>query len=553
MLRCSFRLYSIVFLAGAAVSNLGAQPSVAAVENAASNIDPRMPNAGIAQGAIFVIYGSGMGPGSAVVAPVPFQSTTLGNTSVSVTVGGATVNAPLYYASANQVAALLPSSTPTGTGTITVTYNGQTSAKAPITVVANNLALFTVDSTGTGPAIVTYPDYSLVSPFKAANCGGPNTNCGAANPGDVLILWATGLGPVTGNDVSGAGLGQNMPSIPLTVWVGGVQAQVTYQGRSGCCVGEDQIVFTVPSNSPTGCAVPLVVQINNEVSNSTAMPVAAKGSRTCQDTSAPGLDVSQLSSATSFSIGDVELDHLSNNNGSSFVDSAQGFFVRIAGLPALAQAFLPTYLDNQPAGTCTVIGANAPGDVFFNNLVTAGYVSLIDGGPSFTVTGPKGSMNVPITGNASVLSASGAFLVPGDYTITGAGGKDVGPFTAHITIPITPTLTSPASSNGVTITRSKGFTATWNPNGSTGKVEVVISSFVSQNTGAQAVCSAPASAGTLTIPPYVLLALPAGNANLSFQPGDESPAFAANFTATGITVGNAQAFIDGVGFGVTLN
>src|SRR5579871_3345815 len=101
------------------------------------------------QGAIFVVYGKGMGPAA-------FQSTTLSNTTVSVTVGGATVNAPLYYTSATQVAALLPSNTPTGTGTVTVTYNGQTSAKAPITVVANNLGVLSIDSSGTGPALVTY-------------------------------------------------------------------------------------------------------------------------------------------------------------------------------------------------------------------------------------------------------------------------------------------------------------------------------------------------------------------------------------------------------------
>jgi uncharacterized protein (TIGR03437 family) len=184
---------AIILLVSVGIPQVMAQPNVASVENAASNIDPRMPNSGIAQGSIFVIYGKGMGPAAAVVSPMPFQSTTLSNTSVSVAVGGTTVSAPLYYTSASQVAALLPSNTPTGTGSVTVTYNGQTSAKANITVVANNLALFTIDSTGTGPAIVTYPDYSLVSPYKAGNCGGPNTNCGAANPGDILILWATGI------------------------------------------------------------------------------------------------------------------------------------------------------------------------------------------------------------------------------------------------------------------------------------------------------------------------------------------------------------------------
>src|SRR5579864_4685619 len=319
------RLSSLTLLAALALPGLSAAPAITKVTNAASNTDPRMPNGGIAQGAVFVVYGTGLGPTSIVVAPTAFQATTLSNTSVAVTVGGTTVNTPMYYTSATQVAALLPSKTPTGAGTITVTYNGQASAKAPISVVASNLGVLTIDSSGAGPAILTYPDYGLVSPTKAANCGGPNTTCGAANPGDILTLWATGLGPVNGDDASGAGLGVNMPNIPVTVWVGGVQAPVSYQGRSGCCAGLDQVVFTVPNAAPTGCAVPLVVQINNQVSNTTVLPVA-NGSRTCTSLSIPGLDVSQIPTASSFTLGDAELRHFLNDSGSGFIDSFHGFF-----------------------------------------------------------------------------------------------------------------------------------------------------------------------------------------------------------------------------------
>jgi len=316
-----------------------AGPNVTSVVNAASYISPGLPNAGIAQGAIFVVFGSGLGPANISFAPAAFQSTT-----------------------------------PTGTGTITATYNGQASNAAPITVVANNLGIFTIGSNGQGPGIVTYPDYSLVSAAKDAQCGGPNTTCGAANPGDTLSLWATGLGPVSGNEASGAGLGQNMPNVPLTVWLGGVQAPVVYQGRCGCCIGEDQIVFTVPNNVPTACAVPLLVQ-------------------------------------------------------------------------------------------------------------------------------------------------AGTFLVPGAYTITGTGGADIGPFTATITIPAFPTLVSPLATN-FTVTRSSGMTVNWSGNGSTGNVLIQVSGATDNTfaTGANAVCTAPASAGTFTVPPYALLTLPAGNFGaLSFQ------------------------------------
>src|SRR5215471_11709924 len=268
------RLLSTVLIA----ASIGtAAPVITSIANAAGNIGFNSP---IAQGSIFVIKVSGLGPANISIDSKPFQNTSLSGTSIAVldTVGSTTVNALMYYTSDSQVAALLPSNTPIGALAFQVTYNGQTSKPVSHGLVASNVGVFSVDSSGQGPGIVTYPDYSLVSPIKAANCGGVYTTCGAANPGDALIIWATGMGPVSGGtDSSGAGLGQNMPNVPLTVYLGGVQAPVTYQGRSGCCIGEDQIVFNVPNNVPTGCAVPLVIQVGtttNTVSNTTVIPIA---------------------------------------------------------------------------------------------------------------------------------------------------------------------------------------------------------------------------------------------------------------------------------------
>ena len=120
--------------------------------NAASNI---AFNALLAQGAIFILKGSGLGPADISIAPAALQSTSLSGTSVAVTLGTTTVNALMYYTSASQVTALLPSNTPTGAGMFTVTYNGQTSNSIGHTVVANNLGIFTIDSSGQVQAIVT--------------------------------------------------------------------------------------------------------------------------------------------------------------------------------------------------------------------------------------------------------------------------------------------------------------------------------------------------------------------------------------------------------------
>jgi uncharacterized protein (TIGR03437 family) len=534
-----------VTLSGVANTNNGpgptfqaafAVPSIGSVANAASNNSPGLPNAPIAQGAIFVLYGTDVGPANISFASPAFQTSSVDGTSVAVTMKGTSVNVPLYYTSAGQVAGLLPSDTPTGTGTITVTYGGQTSSKAPITVVENNLGIFTIDSSGRGPGIVTYADYSLVSDDKAANCGGPNTTCGAANPGDTLILWATGLGPVSGNDVSGAGLGVNMPNIPLKLWLGGVQATVTYQGRSGCCVGEDQIVFTVPDNVPTGCAVPLLVQINDEVSNGVLMPVA-NGTRDCTPANPAFASEKLAEIALAGKLGGYGSITL-NAGGTGNPDTAQISFGEILSYDPGTQPFSVTFFDDLAPGTCGV----------YNNLLSTTSPPMTfgnaDAGSSFTIAGPNGSLTEPA--GSSQLSANGTFLVPGAFTISGTGGANIGKFTADLTIPSFPTLTSP--SNLSSITRSSGFTVAWAGGGAGANVQIQLFGTPGNTglTGSQIVCEVPSSAGKFTIPAYVLAALPAGNVGyFAFTPyAPEVP-----FTATGLIDGQIQTDGPGASFG----
>jgi hypothetical protein len=75
---------------------------------------------------------------------------TRNGTSVSVTVGGVTTQPPLYYTSATQLAAVLPSTTPLGTGSIIVTNNGQPSDAAPTQVVQSAFGIDTTSGTGPG-------------------------------------------------------------------------------------------------------------------------------------------------------------------------------------------------------------------------------------------------------------------------------------------------------------------------------------------------------------------------------------------------------------------
>ena len=520
-------------------------PAINSVTNAASGITPGLPNAGIAPGAIFVVYGTAMGPAKLSFAPAAFQSTTVSGTSIEVTVGGTKVDALMLYTSANQVAALLPSDTPAGVGTAALTYNGNTSRTVPIEVVANNVGLFTIDASGAGPGVVMYPDYSLVSAVKSAHCGGANTICGAANPGDTLILWATGLGAINGSDAAGVGLGENMPNIPLKLWLGGVQAKVNYQGRSGCCIGEDQIVFTVPENTPTGCAVPLVVQIGSEISNNVLIPVAKEG-RSCTlvrpDYAPIGAEkIEELVTAGPVNSGSIRLDHFSSGEGAPhFEDDARFQFFKLTGYLPGTQPFFVSWIDDQPAGTCIVYNNL---NQSLNNPITGG--SGLDAGSSFKLMGPMGSVTLPAgNGKAAQFNATGSFLVPGTYTITGSGGANVGSFNGTFAIPERAKLVSPQ--NNGSATRANGMKVSWTGGSGNLMIELGSCSDNSCNNGAGAVCRVPASLGSFTIPAYVLEALPAGNfAGLVLSSYSE-----ASFTATGLDAGSIFTYGNDSGFGL---
>lgn len=173
-----------------------AQPVISSEEvvNSASYLLQGMPGSGIAQGSIFTIFGSGLGPGTMVQAgPLPLQ-TSLGGTSV------------------------------------TVTYNNQTSAPEPVQIVPASFATYTFSSGGYGQAIATDLNYQV------------NTIINTLHPGDYVILWGTGLGAIDGDDSIAPPVG-NLGS--PTVHVGNASLAPYYAGRSYSYPGLDQVIFQI--------------------------------------------------------------------------------------------------------------------------------------------------------------------------------------------------------------------------------------------------------------------------------------------------------------------
>ncbi|MGB7758415.1 MAG: hypothetical protein WBL61_01220 [Bryobacteraceae bacterium] len=239
---------------------VGPNPAIAAVMNNYSFTLPGTANYGIAPGSIFTIFGSGMAtPGVPAVLQDSTNGlpSTLNGASVEVTVLGVTVRPALYYATATQIAAVLPSITPVGTGTITVTYNGIASAPATIQVVESALGLATISGDGTGPVIATDANNNLNSPTNPITCG------------EIVSLWGSGLGAdPAASDTTYSPTPHPISSsvVPLTFYLATLNPQVVWQGRSGY-PGLDQINIQMPGTYQTNCYYALT--------NSCAAPLQA--------------------------------------------------------------------------------------------------------------------------------------------------------------------------------------------------------------------------------------------------------------------------------------
>ena len=472
-------------------------PAIASLQNNYSNLAPGLPNYGIAQGSIFDIFGVNLANTSTGLQSLPL-STTLQNVSVAVTVNGVTTHAILYYVTPGQLGAILPSATPVGDGTIVVTNNGQISPAAPIHVVQSAFGILTLNGAGYGPAAAFDVNDSYLGPTNALN------------PGDYFILWGTGVGPSAGDETI-AQTPTDLISVPFSLEVGGVAAQVYYHGRS-TYPGLDQVIGIVPAGVPTGCWVDVVTRSGNIVSNYATLPIAASG-RTCSDP-VLGVTASQLQSVlglSSFTVGSLEFDN-DASVASSESDQATAKFLRIT------PAAFSTAMLGPSIGSCFTVGfsaGNPPSDTVATTPLNAG--------PSIGVSGPGGSVQLAYSsgngGYGGTIAGAGtnqaALLTQSGGTVTfsdGTGGSDVGAFTANATL-ASPVMSWTQYKTITTVSRTSGFTVSWTSADPNSYMQIVGSSISAgpSAVAAQFTCSVPSAAGQFAIPSSILLSMPASD------------------------------------------
>lgn len=486
----------------------GTGPIITRVTNNSSDIPSGFPNSGIAQGALFKIVGSDLADdGDATLhdssAPggLPF---TLNGAKVTVTVGSTTVDVPMYYATPTQIDGVLPANTPLGPGTVTVTH-GTASNAYVIQVVA------------AAPGITTYNGSGVT---QHAASGQLITYSNSAEPNEVIIIWGSGFGATTDSDSSYTST-PHQTSIPYTIYIGGVQANIAYAGRS-VYPGVSVFGVTIPQNIPTGCYVPIAaVASGNIVSNVVTIPIhVGKGACSDPQLGFSGDQISTLSGKSTVKTGVVYVAQ-STAPGAGTTNIAGAVFNQITGA-------------NYAGGTTVSLG----GCILLQSTsgsATGTATGLSPG--TITVTGPGGT-NVTLSAIPSVAGAYYATIpaIPstgGVYVFNATAGSQVGAFTTTVDFP-NPVLSWTNQSAAATVTRTGGLNVTWT-GGSPGSYVTITGSSTSGGATGTYICMAPQSALTFTVPSYVLLGLPAGTGSTAVTNSTNPSTFA----ATGLDFGGA--------------
>jgi uncharacterized protein (TIGR03437 family) len=400
------RIALLAVLSSLGWAQLAIQPVITyrGVLNAASLAPPGLPNAGIARGSVFTIFGANLGP----TVPATVSSFPLGpsfqGVNLSVSQGGISVSAIPIFVSPTQINAILPSNTPLGNAALRVGFNGRLSAPVAIEVVENAPGIFAISSGGFGLGVVQNFNSETNQPVNSLDT--------SAVRGQAITIWATGLGraPFPDNIAPAA---QNL-EVPITVTIGDRDAIRLYAGRSPCCAGVDQIVVRVPDNAPLGCYVPVRVKAGTKVSNTVTMAIASAAGERCTDALNPFTDLIRNSRRQGMILLDRtvrQIDTHITTVEQNTTDSMKAYFWN---RPASPFTFDPVF-SYPPPGTCMVQqasgnlmrGAALRGTLPAGQALDAGgSVRLLTPGAGNTEIGRVLSPNAGYSGVVGSLRAS---------------------------------------------------------------------------------------------------------------------------------------------------
>ncbi|HVW85476.1 MAG TPA: choice-of-anchor V domain-containing protein [Bryobacteraceae bacterium] len=244
------RIYTTSAVVSPSQCDLGTLPLLSAAVNAASFQGPVSP------GSIIAIFGSGFQPGGLTRGLYPADVTS-GSVPVRLSCVAVEIDrkrAPMTFVSANQINVQVPAGASTSNSEVRVIVNPD----APAPVYSSSLV---VTSGVYAPGLFTLDGLHAIAQFAGTETlvGDPSVNPAAkpARPGDMITLYATGLGETkphldAGVLVTSATPCVNQPAIAI----GGIAvppADIQYVGLvPGMISGLYQINLKLPAVAPAG-------------------------------------------------------------------------------------------------------------------------------------------------------------------------------------------------------------------------------------------------------------------------------------------------------------
>jgi len=216
----------------------------------------------LSSGAIFSIFGSGFAPVGTVA---ELTSSAIVNNAVPTTlahvcvkVGG--MKAPLFFVTPTQINAQVPSIATSG-ATVQVVIG----CDSPTPVTSNGAFVllqqaspefFYFQASSTGDNAVAAFDATTGGSYVGPGGAALPFATVAANPGDIVVVYATGFGPTSPPTPAGTlAAGKAAVASPFTVYLGGrpvPPANILYAGVAPSYAGLYQLNFRVPQSTPAG-------------------------------------------------------------------------------------------------------------------------------------------------------------------------------------------------------------------------------------------------------------------------------------------------------------
>lgn len=230
----------------------------AGIVNAASN------EAGLSPGSLATAYGAGLSLPAGVVEasgfPLPGE---LSGVRVLVNGSPAPLHSVANTTGGEQVNFQIPFEAAPGEATVQVVSNGVSSPPVQVNIQAAHPGIFVAN----GVAAALRADYTPLTICE--------TSCPAAHPGEVILLYVTGLGAVENQPATGAAA----PDTPLSrtlsppsVTVGDKPATVQFSGLAPRFAGLYQINLQLPLDTPAGTQE-LVVEVDGRRSKPAAIRI----------------------------------------------------------------------------------------------------------------------------------------------------------------------------------------------------------------------------------------------------------------------------------------